>query len=1296
MGSHDACFGPFLEGYISAMKLISYAALAAALAALAGPATAQGLIGITQGAGASLYAINPATGAVSVLGNGLPADISALTYTSGSLLAGTITGAFYSINPQTGAAALLGDAGNAGPLYGLASFGGSLYGLQGDASQPGAENLYKISLGASVSETLIGQVNDANLLAGRGLTVFSNALVTADSGLGAGGYLFALDPTTGLETSLDTTNGMSPGLSLNGIGSLAAVNGTLFAVNNDPSAPDFALYSVDPGTATTSGRISLGALRFGAIAAVPAAVPEQSTALGFALGLGVLFAAGLSAAKRKKRSPSAALTILPLLIVAAGLGTSPASAQATDPLTYPPTTVPTVLPPPPGNPDLATAAAQLVTGKRLVSPPLGTQTNVASLPFNMIASPDGKYAVSTDTGFREFLIALRTADGTESSSLAFNGKNPSTNAQEGLFYGLVFSPTVAADGSYTLYAAQGNENTIAVVTLSRTGILSDTGKRFHGATPSSSLNGPLGITPVDTPSGLALDARGFLYVTNNDPALPTLPASVSVYDTSTQPVPTEVGRYTFPFAQFGPSNYPLSIAALPTGQKIFVASERDSQVYVLSANVPGFATPVSPQLVGAIPTGSHPAGLTFSKDYTKLYVANSQSDTVSVVNTATNAVTATILLRPEGARGLPGATPNNLALSPDGKTLYATLADMNAVAVVDTGRSRLLGYLPVGWYPTAAVVSPDNQRLLVANAKGHYTRYPNPNYGTALANSNSISTYDENMIEGDVQTLPIPTAAMLAADTQLTIAANRITPLTDNPAANPLAAIGLQAGKIKHVLYIVKENRTYDQILGDLRSGPEDANGNGTGAPLGNGSPALAFGAAITPNLHSLARRFVLLDNYYEGGEVSEDGWNWSTQGMANGFTQKNVPYNYSGRQNFTQTDFQGQNNGYPVGGFPATDVDGKVNSALFPTGAPAIPDAAQTPGGYIWDNVKKGGLSYRNFGVDLSTGAPGLIPDNYPTHTNLHPEGHDLAGISDYDFRRFDPDYPDSEAPYYYTYGAFPALPAPGAPYSAPTGTSDALFNETQFGKYQAPSRFSEFKREFDQMTAGNTTDKGVPSFMIMTLMSDHTQGSRVGGASNPRIHTPKSMIADDDYGVGQTIDLISRSPAWNSTAIFIIEDDSQDGPDHVDCHRSICYVVSPWIKQSSVDHRFYNTDSVLKTIELLLGLPAMSQYDAVADPILDFDAAPNNSAPYTALLPAKSIISELNAPLPAMSRGSLQYRMAVQAGKLNFRQPDAAPAGLLNQMIWKSIKGWDSPVPAPVHGLLPPPAPKASADRD
>jgi YVTN family beta-propeller protein len=1281
--------------------LAAFTVMAAALTAV--PSHAVGLYGTTQGADPALYSINPLTGATSMIGASLPFQASALTFDDGSLIAGTLDGSFYTIDTTTGQSSLIGTIGNDAQLFGLASLNGSLYGLQDDPANLGIEGLYQFDLsGGSVAENLLGDVLDSNgnPINGAGLTALDGSLVTADAGLGAGGYLYSLSVANGLATALDTTGNLSTGLPLNSLDSLASQNGVLYGYNNDSYTPDYSLYQIDPGTAAVSNGVTVG-LPIGAIAFATPSVPEPSALWLLIPALGLLVVS-------RRRSTRKTVAGVAALAGLASLMLTPHTAQAqAGNFAYPPTTAPVSLPQPPNNPRASATENPLTTGKALTLPPLGTQTNVGSLPLNMVISPDGQYAISSDMGFREFLIASRTKDGTTASSLNFNGANPMpdalTSKEEGLYYGLAFNPTKNSDGTYTLYAAQGNENTIAVLTLDGSGKLTDTGTRFHGSTPSApgikslgglTLNQIVSVPPLDTPAGMAMDTRGFLYVSNDDTALPTVPASVSVYNTNVSPI-TEVGRYTFPVTDNG-TNYPYSLAVLPDGSQIFVGSLRDGAVYVLSANNPKTgASADNPLLVGKIMTGSHPEGLTLNANHSCLYVANAQSDTVSVVATATDAVTSTVLLRPQGALSLPGVTPDNLALSPDGNTLYATLGDMNAVAVIAVARPRLLGYIPVGWYPTAAVVSPDSQRLLIANAKGNYTRYPNPTYGTALANSNGISTYNENMIEGDIQTLTVPTPVILAHDTQMTLANNRITPLTDNPASSPLASIGLQSGKIRHILYIVKENRTYDQILGDLKSGPEDADGNGTGAQLGNGDPALAFGEQITPNLHSLARRFVLLDNYYEGGEVSEDGWNWSTQGMANEFTIHNVPYNYSDRNYYTQTDFQGQNNGYPVGGFTGTDVNGKLNSILFPAGGPPITDIAQTPGGYIWDDAVKAKLSYRNYGVDLSTGAaiPGvgnLIPDNYPTHTNQHPEGHDLAGNSDYDFRHFDTNFPDSEAGYFDDYGQYPTLMpgATGPAYASPpnAGTdSNALFAETQYGKYNAPSRYSEFAREFGEMLSKGTPahpDAGVPAFMTMTLMTDHTQGSTVG----KNIHTPESMVADDDYGVGQMVDLISHSPVWDSTAIFVIEDDSQDGPDHVDCHRSICYVISPYIKQSVVDSHFYNTDSVLKTMELLLGLPAMNQYDAIADPILDWNTTPNNSAAYNAILPPQSVIDQLNmtpSQMASLDHKSTQYRLAALSNKMDFKHPDAAPDQLLNEIIWKSIKGWNAPVPAPVHGL-------------
>ena len=446
--------------------------------------------------------------------------------------------------------------------------------------------------------------------------------------------------------------------------------------------------------------------------------------------------------------------------------------------------------------------------------------------------------------------------------------------------------------------------------------------------------------------------------------------------------------------------------------------------------------------------------------------------------------------------------------------------------------------------------------------------------------------------------------------------------------------------------------------------------------PQGNGEPDLAiFGQNVTPNLHALAGRFVLLDNFYDCGEASGDGWPWSTQGIATEYVIKNLPYNYSGRgRNY---DFEGQINGYPAGGFAAKDPNGKTNSVLFPQGAPAIPDVSQAPAGHIWDLAANARLTYRNYGFFTSFGVGPYLPDNYPTATGLLPPGRYTSGaldpvangISDFDFRRFDTAYPDSDAPSLYGFQGYPT---------------------TSYGAFSAKSRFTEWNREFQAQAAAGT----VPTFSMVRFMNDHTAGLSSGVAS------PQAHVADNDYAVGQLVDAVSKSSIWNSTAIFVIEDDAQDGPDHVDAHRSTCYVISPYIKQASVDHTFYNTDSVLKTMELLLGLPAMSQYDAVATPILDFDTAPNNSAPYTATLPPQAIITDTNPVLSSLKPGTMAYHLAKLSSTLDFKHPDSAPAALLTEMEWKSVKGMNAKVPASRHSFLVPShkpssqaAPKAAA---
>jgi hypothetical protein len=456
----------------------------------------------------------------------------------------------------------------------------------------------------------------------------------------------------------------------------------------------------------------------------------------------------------------------------------------------------------------------------------------------------------------------------------------------------------------------------------------------------------------------------------------------------------------------------------------------------------------------------------------------------------------------------------------------------------------------------------------------------------------------------------------------------------------------LAAGKIKHVIYIIKENRTYDEVLGDL--------------PQGNGDPSLVlFGRGVTPNQHALAERFVLFDNLYACGEVSGDGWCWSTQGMANAYVARNVPYNYSNRGR--KFDFEGTNNTYPTAGLPPHDDEGKPLAAHepFSNGLPAIPDVANT-GRNIWDAAKEAGISLRNYGFflyfsDDNAGAAGG-PDNYPVAVGLLPPGHDLAGVTDADFRRFDMDYPDSDAP---------------ETYFKKTGNKQCLYSMTKYGKYEMPSRFSEWNREFQMMLAKDATGGAVPALTLIRLPLDHTVAAKAGK------HTPRSYIADNDYALGQIVQAVSHSPIWESTAIVVIEDDAQSGADHIDCHRTIGYVVSPWIKAHSVDHRFYNTDSVLKTIELLLGLKPLCQYDAIADPIIDWDTSPSNAEAFNAILPGEQLVAETNPRVENLGADDPRREMATKSAAMDFTHADNLPAREANEIIWQTVKGPQAKMP-------------------
>jgi YVTN family beta-propeller protein len=576
--------------------------------------------------------------------------------------------------------------------------------------------------------------------------------------------------------------------------------------------------------------------------------------------------------------------------------------------------------------------------------------------------------------------------------------------------------------------------------------------------------------------------------------------------------------------------------------------------------------------VTRIPVGSHPNAMTLSPDASRLYVTNANSNDVSVVDVAQQRVVETIDLSPyEGAPG--GTTPNGLALSTDGGTLYVVNADNNDVAVVDVSQSPAIvqGLIPTGWYPTAVALTGDDATLLVANAKGLGSK-PNPQGPQPVRNYPRTETevqYIGRLFPGTLSLIEVPDSTTLASYSAQVVRNNGFADMevTAGTARDVQPrAIPRRVGEpslIRYVFYVIKENRTYDQVFGDL--------------PQGEGDSTLTlFGRDVTPNHHAVAEAFVLFDNFYVDAEVSADGHEWSMGAIATDFVEKLWPTGYSDR-------------GFPYPSEGAFEI--------------AYPDA-----GYLWDAAARAGVSYRSYGEFVRYG-PGR---SYPVVTNMdNLQGHVAPTYPPYDLR-----VPDVD-------------------------------------------RAAEFVRDFEELLA--TGD--VPQLNIIRLPNDHTAGTR------PGYPTPLSMMADDDLALGRIVEAVARSSIWPETAIFVVEDDSQNGPDHIDAHRTVALLASPYAKRGFVDHTMYDTVSMLRTIELILGLAPMSQYDAAAIPMfLAFQDVPN--AVSYAALPNRIPLDSLNSPESYGADLSL---------RMDLEELDAAPEELLNEIIWKSIRGRASEMPRP-----------------
>ncbi|HJZ78525.1 MAG TPA: bifunctional YncE family protein/alkaline phosphatase family protein [Vicinamibacterales bacterium] len=788
--------------------------------------------------------------------------------------------------------------------------------------------------------------------------------------------------------------------------------------------------------------------------------------------------------------------------------------------------------------------------------PAGTTIHVNDRPLAVAITPDGTQA------------AVATASNFASRALHFIDLATQSVAQTiaigNSFVGLAFT----SDGN-TLYVGGGADNDVKI---------------FKRANGSWAAAGTIAIAS-SAPQGLSISPGGDkVYVALNRGH------KLGVIDTASKAV-----------VQIATGAFPYSTAISTDGRKVYVsnwggrlpqvgdATDGSNPVVVDPATgianngtISVFDT-VANRVVKDIEVGLHPSGMAVSPDGSRLYVANANSDSVSVIDTARDTVESTIDVRLTDSSPL-GSAPNAIAVSQDGETLYVANAGNNAIAVVEPqrhGRSdKVRGFIPVGWFPTAVALTKTEDRLIVGNGYGFGSIAPAP--AGAAGRRYQYRT-------GELSFIPVPeNNGQLNKYSKQVMANNETIGGGESPARIepvgmfPVSSRKDQESPIKHVIYIIKENRTYDQVFGDL--------------PQGNSDPSLTlFGRAVTPNLHALAEQFVVLDNYYTAGDQSGLGHQWCDEAYANDYAHK-----YGNARN----DFAGTN---PM---------------------------AFASSGFIWDNARAHGKSARIFGEftnrTVVQPANATWTDFYTAWKNGTP-GPTIVGASSV----------KSAQPI--TSPIFPGY--------------DLRITE----QLRADLFLQEF-REFER-------NQNLPALIVMLLPIDHTQGT------TPGFPTPRAMVADNDRAVGRIVDAVSHSSDWPTTAIFVTEDDSQDGADHVDGHRSEALIVSPYTRRGSVDSTLYSTVNLVRTIEAVLGLPPMNQFDRAALPMALSFTNERNTAPFDAL-PNTIPLDEMNAPVASL-RG-LERKLALASIAMDFSEPDNAPGDLLNRVIWHSVKGYSTPYPS------------------
>jgi YVTN family beta-propeller protein len=952
---------------------------------------------------------------------------------------------------------------------------------------------------------------------------------------------------------------------------------------------------------------------------------------------------------------------------------------------------------------------------------------VGSLPVKFLRSPDhdardggGRFLIAVNSGFGVQFDSLGHASSQSLTVIDLNAQ-PAPVAVQNVYFpapqsanvGAVFSPRPERDGSRLLYVSGGYENKIWVFQFN---------PKFRQPIWPPSPGPDTKVTaPFISVAGLTSQAGSPRYQGGEEPVYPT-GLAISP-DGNTLFVANDLGdslgiirdlryerrlaRVNLSDGQAGHFVYPYEVVAYaPTG-----ASEARKAYVSCWATASIAVKDLEPEdaPVKFVHVGHHPTEMIFNSARTRLYVVNSDGDSVSVIDTADERVVETISVRLE-EKALPGGSPEGLALSADGKTLYVANAHSNAVAVVSLSpeaigsgaagpkraagddsddappsRSTVRGFIPTGQYPSAIAVA--NGNLIVGNGKG--TGFQNSsmivdNSGRVPDTPSALfppgprqehrgvgGEYDVALIAGNYSLIPEPDPQTLADDTNQVLQNDGLIGKKDVP---------LFPGKspIRHIIYIIRENRTYDQVFGDIAKAgdgtPADGDpalailGDGQAAERPNGEPQ-----QITPNAHALALRFGLFDRFFVNSEASPDGHNWCNAAFSTDYVDKAFRWNYSDRGR--TYDFEGENRLPEI-----TAMQGQPPILPLPVTAGQIADyvkrfipylhgardVSEPETLYLWDDAARTGLSYRTFGEFMGTISQAEVAAfnanrdrRYPDISQTaiaFPAKKALEGHFSPTYRAFDLYTPD-------------AITAESYEAARKSDADPLISSWNSDPRLQGYSRVASFLTEFRGYVRDMKEGRGetLPAFSVMHLPNDHTNGMR------PRMPTPQFYVADNDYALGLLVEEVSSSPYWKDTAIFVLEDDSQDGADHVDAHRSPALVISAYTRPGGLIHQYHNTVSMIRTMELLLGMPPMNQLDASASPMDIFQSTPDLT-PYKAVLP--EVAPDNVLVQPGFDRETARYIR--QSEQQNFTSEDLANPQILNRIIWFSARGGGQPYPA------------------